>query len=236
MGGVFDRWHPLNSFVYFLLVLLLTMFFLHPVALGVSLTTAGCLALALARGGGQKKRLLWLLPLLLLTAVLSPLFNHQGVTVLAWFPNGNPLTAESIYYGLAAAAMLIAVIVWFYCCNRVLTTDKLTWLFGRVAPALALVLTMTLRFVPRLRARIRAVAAVTRQRRKLTDLRIQIIGDALQIILCLIAAEGNDLAVNKNLDGIFFRHGGVFSCLYSMQNSQTDYKAWPSIRQRARAI
>lgn len=66
-----------------------------------------------------------------------------------YLPTGNPLTLESILYGLAAGCMLCAVLLWFVCYNRVLTSDKFVYLFGRVIPALSLVLSMTLRFVPR---------------------------------------------------------------------------------------
>ena len=39
----------------------------------------------------------------LLAAVVNPAFVHQGVTILTYLPSGNPLTLESILYGLAAA-------------------------------------------------------------------------------------------------------------------------------------
>ncbi len=41
-------------------------------------------------------------------------FNHEGATILAYLPSGNPLTLESIAYGFAAAAMLAAVVLWFF--------------------------------------------------------------------------------------------------------------------------
>lgn len=101
-----------------------------------------------------------ILPLMLLTAVLNPLFNHRGLTILCWLPGGNPLTLEAIAYGIAAAGMLAAAISWFYCLNRVFTTDKFVWLFGRIIPFLSLLVSMTLRFVPQFTARARAVAGV----------------------------------------------------------------------------
>ena len=76
--------------------------------------------------------------------------------------SGNPLTLESIAYGLAAAAMLAAVVLWFSCWNTVMTSDKLMHLFGRVVPALSLLLSMTLRFVPRFQAKLREVTAARR--------------------------------------------------------------------------
>ena len=51
-------------------------------------------------------------------------------------------------YGLASAALLSATLLWFTCYNTVMTSDKFIYLFGRVIPALSLVLSMTMRFVP----------------------------------------------------------------------------------------
>lgn len=102
---------------------------------------------------------------MLLTAVLNPLFNHRGLTILCWLPGGNPLTLEAIAYGIAAAGMLAAAISWFYCLNRVFTTDKFVWLFGRIIPFLSLLVSMTLRFVPQFTARARAVAECQRDLR-----------------------------------------------------------------------
>ena len=79
---------------------------------------------------------------------------RQGETVLARLPGGRPLTLESALYGLAAACLLGAVVLWFASWQAVLTADKITYLFGRIAPALALLLSLTLSFVPRLRRRL----------------------------------------------------------------------------------
>ena len=65
---------------------------MQPICLGISLLSgAGCAA---GIGGKRNLRLQLrlMLPLILLTALFNPLFNHQGVTILTRFPNGNPLT------------------------------------------------------------------------------------------------------------------------------------------------
>ena len=100
--------------------------------------------------------------LLLLAAVLNPVFNHAGATVLRYFPNGNPLTLESIVYGAAAAVLLITLVIWFTCFHAVMTSDKLVCLFGRLIPALSLLLSMTLRFVPRFTEQARKIIAAQR--------------------------------------------------------------------------
>lgn len=91
----------------------------------------------------------YLLPILLLVAIINPLFNHEGMTILWYLPNDNPVTLEAIIYGLAASVMMAASIIWFNCCNEVFTSDKIIYLFGRVIPAMSLLISMTLRFVPR---------------------------------------------------------------------------------------
>jgi len=99
-----------------------------------------------------------MLPLLLVTTIANPLFSHAGVTTLAYLPSGNPLTLESILYGIWAAFLLATVITWFSCFNAVMSGDKLVYLFGRAVPALSLVLSMALRFVPRFTAQAKAIA------------------------------------------------------------------------------
>ena len=154
----FSGFHPVVNLLYFATVIGFSMFFMHPVCLAISL---GCAATYAVYLGGRKTAglgLKYLLPMLMLTALLNPLFNHRGVTILAYLPNGNPLTLEAILYGIAAAVMLAAVIAWFTCFNAVMSSDKFVYLFGRVIPALSLVLSMALRFVPRFRAQIKVVA------------------------------------------------------------------------------
>ena len=44
---------------------------------------------------------------------------------------------------------MFVVIQWFSCYNKIMTSDKFIYLFGRIIPALSLILSMALRFVPR---------------------------------------------------------------------------------------
>lgn len=104
----------------------------------------------------------YMLPMLCFTALINPAFNHEGVTILIYLENGNPLTLESIVYGIAAATMLIAVMCWFSCYHVVMTSDKFVYLFGRIIPSLSLILSMVLRFVPRFKTQIHIVSSAQR--------------------------------------------------------------------------
>ena len=134
----------------------------HPLAQVISL----CCAVAYAVSINGKKSVLFLLkyclPMVIITAFVNPAFNHEGKTILLYFSNGNPLTLESILYGLSAGAMIITLIIWFSSFSRVMTTDKFIYLFGKVIPALSLILSMSLRFVPKFKSQMMTVSDAQR--------------------------------------------------------------------------
>ena len=162
MKDAFSTYHPVVNFIYFTLVLVFAMFLMHPVCLALSFIAAFTYSLRLNGRRVLRFNLKYMLPLMLLTALLNPLFNHQGMTVITYLGTGNPLTLESILYGLAAAAMLVTVIGWFSCYNAVMTSDKFIYLFGRIIPSLSLLFSMVLRFVPRFKAQLKTVSAAQR--------------------------------------------------------------------------
>ncbi len=157
--NAFSDYHPAINFLYFALVLLFGMCFMHPACLAISFFSALLYSWLLNGGRTLVGTLKFVAPIVLLAMVLNPVFNHQGVTILRYLPSGNPLTLESILYGIAAAVMLGGIILWFSCFNKVMTTDKFVYLFGRVIPALSLVLSMTLRFIPRFRDHMKVVSS-----------------------------------------------------------------------------
>ncbi len=158
MRDAFSGLHPIVNIVYFVSVLLFSMLFMHPVLQAISLVCALVYSFMLSGRRAVVFNLAYMLPLLIVTAVLNPLFNHAGVTLLFYLSNGNPITLESILYGVSAACMFITVIIWFSCYNAVMTSDKFIYLFGKIMPALSLILSMVLRFVPRYKAQLKVIS------------------------------------------------------------------------------
>ena len=157
MDSAFADCHPAVNFLWAALVITGAMVLHHPASLAAALVCS--LLWAVKLGGKQSARfaLRAMLPLLLITAALNPLFTHQGATILWYFPSGNPLTLESILYGISSGVVLVTVIFWFSGLTKVLTSDKFMILFGRAVPALSLVLSMSMGMVPRFRRRLRQV-------------------------------------------------------------------------------
>ena len=92
---------------------------------------------------------LCLLPLILIFALYYSSYHHFGVTVLRQNFIGNNLTVESFVYGLVIGLRFAALCMWLEAIFRIVTSDKVVYLFGRISPQLSLFLTILLRFIPR---------------------------------------------------------------------------------------
>lgn len=162
MRDSFSEYHPFINLIYFAFTISFSLVLTHPLAQGISLMCAVIYAVSI----NGKKSVIFLLkyclPMVLLTAFINPAFNHEGATTLLYFPNGNPLTLESILYGFSAGVMIITSLMWFSSFNSVMTTDKFIYLFGKVIPALSLVLSMSLRFVPKFKSQMQTVTEAQR--------------------------------------------------------------------------
>ena len=133
-NDAFSRCHPVLNFFYFGVVLVFTMFNQHPVFLGISYIAALSYSFIL---NGVKKTMkqsfLFTLPGLLIVALLNPMFNHYGVTMLYYIESsGNWVTLEALVYGVVLGAVMFVVIQWFSCYNQIMTSDKFVYLSYRL--------------------------------------------------------------------------------------------------------
>lgn len=149
MTKYFEHLHPVCIFLYFVLVIGMTLACMHPVMLLISAVGA---ILFLGMLGGRRKVvgiLRFVGPMFLLIAIANPLVNHRGVTLLGMFMD-QWITLEAICYGITAGLSLGALILWFACYQEIMTSDKFLYLFGKIAPATSLLITMTLQLIPKL--------------------------------------------------------------------------------------
>lgn len=156
MSDAFSRLHPIINFTYFTAVILFSMVFMHPVFLLISLICSFVYSVYLSGSKAVIFNIIIMITVGVLIAILNPVFNHQGETTI-FFVNDHGITLESFGFGICAGIMFISVIIWFSCYNKVMTSDKFMYLFGSVIPALSLVLSMTLRFVPKFKAQLKIV-------------------------------------------------------------------------------
>ena len=158
----FSGFHPGVNLAFFAATIGLSMFLMHPIFLTISILSSSAYLLYLMGGRGFLRQVGYLLPVLLFTALLNPLFGQEGATVLFYLGGEKAVTLEALCFGLASAALMGASIIWFNCCSAVFTTDKIIYLFGRLIPSLSLLISMTLRFVPRFKEYLQATMEVQR--------------------------------------------------------------------------
>ena len=139
----FSRCHPLVNFLYFALVLLGATVLRHPACQVISLIGAIACFCCL----GEKKpggfRLWYAFGAVRADRRRKPRVQPRGTDDPPLSPVRKPLTLESVLYGLGAGLTLCTALIWFSNYTRVMTSDKFVYLFGRIVPALSLVLSMT---------------------------------------------------------------------------------------------
>jgi len=152
----FANYHPFVLFAYYLAVISISMFLLHPIILGLSLLGSLVFFALLTPMKKILRDIGFYVLVFLLIAVTNPIFVHKGETIL-FFLNDNPVTLEAIIYGFVIATMLVAVIFWSKSYSHLMTSDKFIYLFGKIIPKLSLVISMALRFIPMFKEQIKKV-------------------------------------------------------------------------------
>ena len=144
----FGRFHPVTILVFFIAVIAFSTFWMQTGMIAVSFICATVYYFMLKKSEGIKYFVAVLISMLI-AAMINPLFSHRGKTKLFYLPTGNPVTFESVMFGLLAGVILGEVLLWFSIFNNIMEDDKWTATIGKVAPTIAMIITMVLRFVPK---------------------------------------------------------------------------------------
>lgn len=180
----FSKIHPFVLMLYFFTIITVSMFVSNPVIKMLSLAGAFLFSALLTDKKQKLEDMKFYLPLALLIAVTNPLFSHNGETPL-FFMNGNAVTLEAVLYGIDISVMIISVMLWFRSYNLVMTSDKFIYLFGRILPKTALLISMAIRFVPMLKRR---TAEVSRAQKAMGLYSMQSYTDRLRSVIRVISA------------------------------------------------
>lgn len=145
----FDTYHPTINLIYFVLVIICSLSFNHPVFIGISFVCAFIYSIKL---GGFKAFVIdvvVIIGMIAYTAIYS-YYEHFGITPLAQNVIGNSITLEAIVYGIVLSIQIGSLLIWFSCFLYVMSTDKLIYLLGRILPKLSLFISIALRCIPRI--------------------------------------------------------------------------------------
>ena len=153
--------HPAVPAVYLTGVLVISMLCMQPVVVALSLM--GALACSVVARGlrATVQGVVWQLPLVVLIALLNPLFSASGSTLLVRL---GPVAVylESLAYGACAGALLVSTVVWLECLAACVAQDGLFTLGASAFPTATLAVSMCARLVPQLMRRAQAIADTER--------------------------------------------------------------------------
>ena len=150
------EYNPITVFIYYMSVVAVSMFTMNPLLHLISFA-GGFIQFVMLPAKGKIRTHFWYILLGLILAVIRPLFSHNGATVL-FIINDNPITKEAFIFGLNQAVMVVGVLYLFRVFSEIMTSDRLLYIFGRVSPKTALILSMGLRYIPMLRNQRRITA------------------------------------------------------------------------------
>ncbi|MBE6776383.1 MAG: energy-coupling factor transporter transmembrane protein EcfT [Ruminococcaceae bacterium] len=148
----FKSVHPISAFAFYVFAFLLSMTASHPFFLAVSFIAGLVYDIKLSGKKAVSFLLKVILPLVCLITLFNGIFSHYGVTVLFEMHNGNNFTLEALVFGFVFSVRTSSALLWLNSFNEIITSDKFIFLFGRVSPKIALVISMVLRFIPLVRS------------------------------------------------------------------------------------
>lgn len=143
-----QKLNPICVLSYLFFVIFITMFSTNPILLGISFVSSIILYLSLAGVKKTLSKIGYSLIFIVIVAMLNPLFSKQGMTEL--FEVGTfVFTLEAFVYGIAVGVMFASVIIWFGVLNILLDSDKITYIFGKFAPKIGTILSVSLGLFPK---------------------------------------------------------------------------------------
>ncbi len=154
--SAFSMYHPVVNLIYIVFTLMITMITFNPYIIGTSWLVSALVWLVTNKENKFIFNIITGLPIIIFTVVIQPIFSNTGTTVL-FYINDKAVTLEAYMYGIVMGVLFVTVIQWIGCCRAFIDSEKLYYLFGRIAPLLGLTFSMILRFIPLLRSRYREI-------------------------------------------------------------------------------
>lgn len=204
LGGksAFSVYHPAVNLIYIAFVLIITMITLNPYIIGTSWLVSAIVWFVTNKENKFIINIITGLPIIIFTVVIQPIFSNTGTTVL-FYINDKAVTLEAYIYGAVMGVLFVTVIQWIGCCRVFIDSEKLYYLFGRIAPLLGLTFSMILRFIPLLRSRYREIhdAQIAMGRHRLSAKKLDQVRQYLKEISILISwSLENSIETSKSME------------------------------------
>ena len=149
--AMMDAWHPGIILTYVIVIVVVACTMPHILLLSICLVS-GCILLVQADGPRGLRTGGAALVLGCAVMVLAPFFDTAGDQVLfSYF--GRVYTLEALLRGMQTGLLVAVMLVWFSYLFRIVDSDGILQVCGRVAPRIGMVTSLVVQMVPRLTRR-----------------------------------------------------------------------------------
>jgi energy-coupling factor transport system permease protein len=159
----FERFHPFVTFLYYVSSITIFMLCIHPIFLIGGIVLIVCLNWIQDQFRALKNWWFFIVSTGLIIFIMNPLFNERGLHILFTIFD-HRVTLEAVIYGAMNALSILGVTMIFVHYNEVMTPNKLLFLFSKTLPKFAVLLMLTLRFIPLMRRRLEEISSIQRSK------------------------------------------------------------------------
>lgn len=163
MENGFRGYHPYVQFCYYICVGILGMYFNHPIFLITGLLLLVFVNMTHDGGKALRKMIPLLVIMSSLMIILNPFLVSRGTAILFYF-RGKQVTLEALVYGITMAMFITIIFLMFVSFNLILNGNRFLYIFSKILPRSALLVMISIRFVPLLRRRLQEINMVQRLR------------------------------------------------------------------------
>lgn len=142
----FERYHPTINFIYFVNLMIISTVMQNLMCQVICFTLLYIILFIYKIDAKVFKKLSIDLLFVIITTAVNMMFNHKGMTIIYYFKSGNPLTLESVIYGLYAGLMFVTILKICKFFNIILNSDKIIFLFSKISKNFALIISMTINY------------------------------------------------------------------------------------------
>lgn len=160
--------HPLVLIIYITIILIGLMVFRDIGFLVVGLGALIINLFVIEEEETLKQSAKGLIIMSLVIIILNPIFNHRGETILFYF-YGQQITLEAVIIGVQNALSLSAILILFMLLNKILSMDGLLFLLTKLSKRWAMLIMISLNFVPSLRNKVQNMQEVQATKRVVAE-------------------------------------------------------------------
>ncbi len=148
--NTFSTYHPAVIFFYFAVAAAILIMIFDPVILAIGFVSQTIFYMYLKgflKGAKFAGRCLLFV---CLCTIINALINHRGIQVI-FMLGGLPVTVECLIYGMMTGFLLADSMLVFGTFQSIMTSEKMMCLFAGVFPSFALLFSMALGLIPKLK-------------------------------------------------------------------------------------